>query len=81
MSLMVDGINMNRIISGGGGGGDSSTSTVYKIRVDEWTAVVFIYLEAVPYIIKETFQIMYVELKSVHVKHIHYTALLCNQRK
>ena len=33
MSLMVDGINMNRSIGGGGGGGGGGgSSTIYEIR-------------------------------------------------
>jgi len=56
MSLMVGGINMKRSIGGGGGGG---TSTIYEIR-GRWTAVIFMYIEAVPHFVKETFQIMYV---------------------
>ena len=55
---MVDGINMNRSI-GGGDSGSGGTGTIYEIR-GRRTAVIFMYVEAVPHFVKETFQIMYV---------------------
>jgi hypothetical protein len=60
MSLMADGINMNRSIGGGGGGGggdsgSGGTSTIYEIR-GRWTAVIFMYIEAVPHLSKRHFR-------------------------
>jgi hypothetical protein len=61
MPLMADGINVSRSIGGGGdsGNGSGGTGTIYEIRGRQ-AAVIFMYIEAVPHFVKETFQIMYV---------------------
>ena len=48
MSLLVDGINMNRILA-------------VVVVAAAAVPVPFMYIEAVPHIVKETFQIMYIE--------------------